>query len=77
MLDKLSPPLAGLGNEEEAAGAAEEVDDDAAEKITRLHESGRTLAEVERLRVKALQRRAKARLSVGTWAALQAAEAGG
>ena len=54
----------------------EEVDDETAQKIEALQESGHTRDEVQKLRVKVLMRRAKARMGVGGWSALQGAEEG-
>lgn len=54
----------------------EEVDDETAQKIEALIESGHTRAEVQKLRTKVLLRRAKARLGVGGWSDLQGAEEG-
>ncbi|KAF2152516.1 hypothetical protein K461DRAFT_148094 [Myriangium duriaei CBS 260.36] len=52
----------------------EEVDDDTDAAIQRLKDSGHTLAQVRKLRVKVLLRRAKARTEVGGWSALQGAD---
>lgn len=52
----------------------EEVDDATAAAITALAASGHTFDEVQKLRVKALLRRAKANSEIGSWAALQTAE---
>ena len=57
-----------------AADLIEEVDDDVASRIENLAKSGRTLAEVRKLQVKLLTRRAKARSETGGWAALQGAD---
>lgn len=54
-------------------GAVEEVDDDTAAKIEALEKSGRTRDEVQKIRVKAFLRRAKARTETGGWASLQGA----
>ena len=56
--------------------ALEEVDDETAQKIEALNESGHTRAEVQKLRTKVLLRRAKARLGIGGWSDLQGAEDG-
>ena len=58
----------------EQGGEVEEVDDRTVEALERLRESGHTHDEVQKLRIKALMRRAKARTEVGTWAELQGAE---
>ncbi|KAK3651543.1 hypothetical protein LTR56_005685 [Elasticomyces elasticus] len=52
----------------------EEVDDDLEARIAALQASGHTLDEVRKLQVKLLTRRAKANTTLGTWAALQAAD---
>lgn len=52
----------------------EEVDDATAAAIDALAASGHTFDEVQKLRVKALLRRAKANNEIGSWAALQTAE---
>ncbi|KAK5707711.1 hypothetical protein LTR97_000249 [Elasticomyces elasticus] len=52
----------------------EEVDDDLEARIAALQVSGHTLDEVRKLQVKLLTRRAKANTTLGTWAALQAAD---
>lgn len=62
---------AGVGAE---GGEVEEIDDAAAEAIERLQQSGHTHDEVQKLRIKALIRRAKARTELGSWAELQGAE---
>lgn len=70
------------GKEEVQAGSGvvEELDEEAAEVIEKadkaLKRSGRTRDEVQRLRVKAMMRRAKARLETGGWASLQGAQEG-
>ncbi|KAH0349292.1 tetratricopeptide repeat protein 1, partial [Aureobasidium melanogenum] len=53
--------------------AVEEIDDETAEKIEALEKSGRTRDDVQKIRVKAFLRRAKARSETGGWAALQGA----
>lgn len=55
-------------------GAVEEVDDQTAARIEALEKSGRTRAEVQKIRIKALLRRAKARSEQGGWASLQGAD---
>jgi len=52
----------------------EEVDDATAAAIDALAASGHTFDEVQKLRVKALLRRAKANNEIGSWSALQTAE---
>lgn len=56
--------------------AVEETDDETAEKIEALEKSGRTRDDVQKIRVKAFLRRAKARSETGGWAALQGAYEG-
>lgn len=52
----------------------QEIDDETAEKIEALEKSGKTRDEVQKIRVKAMMRRAKARMETGGWAALQGAD---
>lgn len=59
---------------EKADNGVEEVDDDVAERLENLRNSGRTLDEVRKLQVKLLMRRAKARTEVGGWSSLQGAD---
>lgn len=54
-------------------GAIEEIDDETAAKIEALEKSGRTRDDVQKIRVKAFLRRAKARSETGGWSALQGA----
>ncbi len=54
----------------------EEVDHDTAEKIEALNRSGRSRNDVQKIRVKVLLRRAKARTELGGWAELQGADEG-
>ena len=91
-LDRLDPPAkpsrAGgdAGDDKEsfrddaastpADAVVEEVDDETAEKIEALQESGHTRDEIQKLRVKVLMRRAKGQMGVGGWSALQSAEEG-
>lgn len=58
------------------AGAVQEVDDEVEKRILRLEQSGHTLDQVQKLRTKALLRRAKARAQIGSWSTLQGAEEG-
>ncbi|KAI4791905.1 putative tetratricopeptide repeat protein 1 [Aureobasidium sp. EXF-8846] len=60
----------------QSQSAVEEIDDDTAEKIDALEKSGRTRDDVQKIRVKAFLRRAKARSETGGWAALQGAYEG-
>ena len=52
----------------------EEVDDEVADRIENLQQSGHTLDEVRKLQIKLLLRRAKARTELDGWANLQAAD---
>lgn len=61
---------------QQSSGVVEEVDDATAEKIEALEKSGKTLHDVQKIRVKAFLRRAKARSETGGWAALQGASEG-
>lgn len=63
------------GKEQEAeTEVIEEVDDELEARIENLHKSGRSIAEVRKLQVKMLMRRAKAKTEQGGWANLQAAD---
>lgn len=67
----------GSGREsgrEEEPDPVEEIDDETEAAIQRLQDSGHTHTETQRLRIKALLRRAKARTELGTWSELQAAD---
>ncbi|KAJ9632522.1 hypothetical protein H2203_000927 [Taxawa tesnikishii (nom. ined.)] len=64
----------GTAGQQEAQGSVEEIDDETAEKIEALEKSGHTRDEVQKIRVKAFMRRAKARMETGGWAALQGAD---
>lgn len=64
------------GSGQDGSAVVEEVDDETAEKIEALQNSGRTREEVQKLRVKALLRRAKARTELGGWSNLQGADEG-
>lgn len=66
----------GTAGQQEAQGSVEEIDDETAEKIEALEKSGHTRDEVQKIRVKAFMRRAKARMETGGWAALQGADEG-
>ncbi|KAL9088465.1 MAG: hypothetical protein Q9165_006189 [Trypethelium subeluteriae] len=55
-------------------GAVEEVDEQTAARIEAFEKSGRNHADVQRIRIKSLLRRARARMEIGGWAALQGAE---
>lgn len=59
-----------------SSGVVEEIDDETAEKIEALAKSGKTRDQVQKIRVKAFLRRAKARSETGGWAALQGAYEG-
>lgn len=60
----------------ENSGIVQEVDDKTAAKIEAMDKSGKSREEVQKIRVKALMRRAKAREALGGWAALQGASEG-
>ena len=78
-IDPLPKPKSTTENargEPRPQGAVEEIDDDTAEKIEALQKSGRTRDDVQKIRVKAFLRRAKARSEIGGWAALQGAYEG-
>lgn len=63
------------GKEQEAeTEVIEEVDDELEARIENLQKSGRSIAEVRKLQVKMLMRRAKAKTEQGGWANLQAAD---
>ncbi|TKA80933.1 hypothetical protein B0A49_00946 [Cryomyces minteri] len=72
-LDRVDPPSTQRGGQD-GAGAVEEVDDETEARIEALRKSGRSSDDVQKLRTKALLRRAKARLETGGWAALQGAD---
>lgn len=84
-LDRLDPPLKKSKTEEgdEATGVTtnaqgeaivEEIDDETAEAIESLEQrTGHTRAEVQKIRVKARLRRARAREGMGGWQALEGA----
>lgn len=57
-------------------GVVEEVDDVTAAKIEALEKSGRSRDEIQKIRIKALLRRAKAREELGGWSSLQGADEG-
>ena len=65
---------AGPGSKVEDDGQVEEVDEALTERLENLSRSGRSLAEVRKLQVKMLMRRAKAKSELGGWANLQAAD---
>lgn len=58
------------------AHRVEEVDDVTAERIDALGKSGRSHSEVNKLRIKVLLRRGKARTEMGGWSSLQGADEG-
>ena len=55
-------------------GQVEEVDEALSARLENLSRSGRSLAEVRKLQVKMLMRRAKAKTELGGWSNLQAAD---
>ncbi|KAK7541383.1 hypothetical protein IWX49DRAFT_321886 [Phyllosticta citricarpa] len=89
-LDRVDPPVGAKKEKEgedkrdqknkgdregaDADAKVEEVDDDTADRIEALQRSGRSRDDVQKLRIKALLRRAKARSEVGGWASLQGAD---
>ncbi|KAI4834165.1 putative tetratricopeptide repeat protein 1 [Aureobasidium sp. EXF-8845] len=75
-LPKPKDPKAATKTIPQSHSAVEEIDDDTAEKIEALEKSGRTRDDVQKIRVKAFLRRAKARSETGGWAALQGAYEG-
>lgn len=62
--------------QQQTSGVIEEIDDETAAKIEALEKSGKTKDDVQKIRVKAFLRRAKARSETGGWAALQGAYEG-
>ena len=64
----------GLVKEEQEAEVVEEVDDELEARIENLRVSGHSLAQVRKLQVKMLMRRAKAKTELDGWANLQAAD---
>ena len=60
-------------DEQSIENAVQEVDEQTEIRIEALARTGRTLQDVQKLRTKALLRRAKARMETGGWAALQGA----
>ena len=75
-LPKPKDPKISTEAASQSQSAVEEIDDDTAEKIEALEKSGRTRDDVQKIRVKAFLRRAKARSETGGWAALQGAYEG-
>ncbi|KAK3680682.1 hypothetical protein LTR37_021109 [Vermiconidia calcicola] len=55
-------------------GEIMEVDEEVAQRIERLQQSGHTIDEVRKLQIKLLLRRARARTELSSWADLQAAD---
>lgn len=64
----------GVVKEEKEAEVVEEVDDELEARIENLRLSGHTIAQVRKLQVKMLMRRAKAKTELDGWANLQAAD---
>jgi tetratricopeptide (TPR) repeat protein len=65
------------GEEGEESGkgeVVEEVDEEVADRIERLHSSGHTIDEVRKLQIKLLLRRAKGRSAQNSWTTLQGAD---
>jgi tetratricopeptide (TPR) repeat protein len=69
-------PLPKTKTRQDTNQTVEEVDDETADKIEALEKSGKTRDDVQKIRVKAFLRRAKARSETGGWAALQGAYEG-
>lgn len=64
----------GVVKEEKEAEVVEEVDEELEARIENLRLSGHTIAQVRKLQVKMLMRRAKAKTELDGWANLQAAD---
>ena len=64
----------GVVKEEQEAEVVEEVDEELEARIENLRLSGHTIAQVRKLQVKMLMRRAKAKTELDGWANLQAAD---
>jgi tetratricopeptide (TPR) repeat protein len=64
----------GVVKEEKEAEVVEEVDEELEARIENLRLSGHTIAQVRKLQVKMLMRRAKAKSELDGWANLQAAD---
>jgi hypothetical protein len=78
-LDKLQGKGGDAKKEEKIDGgeeADEEIISEGAAKAEDVSEKGQREADVERIRTKALMRRARARSELGGWANLQGAEEG-
>lgn len=75
-LPKPKDPKGPIQGSSQPQSAVEEIDDETAEKIEALEKSGKTRDDVQKIRVKAFLRRAKARSETGGWAALQGAYEG-
>ncbi|OCL10520.1 hypothetical protein AOQ84DRAFT_396811 [Glonium stellatum] len=73
-LDQLDPPAENQRPGEETHAQVEEVNEKTAVKIDALARSGRNRDDIQKIRTKALLRRAKARKEIGGWAALQGSE---
>lgn len=76
-LDAIDPPASttqkdGSGGDA-GEGKVEEIDDATEVRIAALTRTGKTMNDVQKLRTKALLRRAKARQQVGGWSSLQGA----
>lgn len=79
-LDKLQGKTNAKEGDEEVKAVEEEVDEEivseGAGKAEDTSDKGRREADIERIRAKALMRRARARSELGGWSSLQAAEEG-
>lgn len=74
--DHGQPDSKKSSQQQQTSGVIEEIDDETAAKIEALEKSGKTKDDVQKIRVKAFLRRAKARSETGGWAALQGAYEG-
>jgi tetratricopeptide (TPR) repeat protein len=76
-LDAIDPPAITAGKDGSGGaageGKVEEIDDATEVRIAALARTGKTINDVQKLRTKALLRRAKARQQVGGWSSLQGA----
>ncbi|KAL1303515.1 hypothetical protein AAFC00_006890 [Neodothiora populina] len=70
---KQQDPRSATATQQPSSHAVEEVDDKTAEKIEALAKSGKSREDVQKIRVKAFLRRARARSETGGWASLQGA----
>lgn len=73
---KIERKKEGEGEEEEEEEAEEEIISEGAEKAENTSDQGKREADIERIRTKALLRRARARSELGGWSSLQGSEEG-